>query len=201
LAYSKGGKVSVIYGSFPRAIWNGGRTLTFTCDPFSKERVNQIVRFLNDKGLEVRMTFTNSLLEEKHLTDEYCNMILEAMDNGFGNSIITASTLLDEYLKKEHPNLGLISSITKGGDFETFKKAYESDLYKMVVIYPKNNILNYLKTNTSFTEREERIEVLIASGCGHCPMTAHHYKIESLNNLHQKIMQEYECFRNTEAYQ
>lgn len=198
LTHNSGGRVSAIYGSFPRAIWNGGRTLSYTCSPLSKEQIEKTISFLNNENIEVRMTFTNSLLENSHLNNEYCNMILEAMDNGFGNSIITASPILDAYLQKEHPNLGLISSITKGNDFNTFKKAYESNIYKMVVVYPKRKILNYLKNNTSFHEREERIEVLIASGCGHCPITAIHYEAESFNNLHQGHIKRHNCFRDME---
>jgi hypothetical protein len=193
LKFNSKGKITVFYGSFPRAIWNGGRTLSFNSVPINKGTVEHTVNFLNDRGIKLRMTFTNSLLEEKHLSDEYCNMILKILDNGFGNGIITASPLLDKYLKENYPNLPRISSITKGGDFETFKEAFYQD-YEMIVIYPRNNILEFLQKETTLQERQ-RIEVMLSSGCGYCPFTKEHYYVESYNNLYQKTEKSFTCYR------
>lgn len=196
----EGGKVTAFYGTFPRAIWNGGRTMLFPKEAMlSQDQIESLITYLNDMDLEVRMTFTNMLLRECDLNDEYCNMILKAMDNGFGNRIIVASDILEEYLIKNFPNLKLISSITKGGDFNTFKESYDKK-YDMVVIHPKKNILKFLEENTSLEERQH-IEVLLKSGCSNCPMTKKHYETESFNNLYPDLaIKNFQCFKSTAAY-
>ena len=121
----KNSQIAGVYGSFDGAIWNGGRII-----PKSKTDLYEIestVKLLNSRNIKCRMTFTNSLLTKEHLKDNYCNSILEILDNNFGNEIIIASPVLEEYLIQTHPNLPLVSSITKGNDFETFSTAINQD--------------------------------------------------------------------------
>lgn len=193
-------KITVMYGQFPQSLWSGGRSVNFDVPKFTRDEMVRFVDRLNQKGIKVRMTFTNTLLAEKHLDDEYCNLALEVLDNSFGNGIITASPLLENYIHTTHPNLGLISSITKGGDFETFKQAFEDDKYEMVVIYARVEILDYLNSHATAEERGNRVEILLSSGCGHCPIAKEHYAVESYNNLHQKEIKFHTCYKDRVGY-
>lgn len=192
-----GGSVNVFYGVFPKAIWHGGRTLFFFDQkPFSKSEVEDCIGYINSQGIKVRMVFTNLLLEPSHLNDEYCNMILDVMDNGFGNGVIVASELLDDYIRKTHPNLPLISSITRGERLNTFQDVISKRDYEMVVIYAKQNILNYIDT-IGFDKN--KTEILLASGCAYCPIQHQHYEIESYNNLHQADVKHHICYRQRQG--
>lgn len=189
-----GGIVNIFYGVFPKAIWHGGRTLNFfNQQQVLKKDMEKCISYLNEQKITARMVFTNSLIQQQHLTDEYCNTILEVMDNGYGNGIIVASDLLENYIRKTHPNLPLISSITKGPDLNTFIQASQRD-YEMIVIYAKNNILEYIE-KTNFDKN--KIEILISSGCGYCPFQQQHYEIESYNNLYQARLKSFKCYRGT----
>jgi collagenase-like PrtC family protease len=60
----------------------------------------------------LRFTFSNSLLEEKHIYDTYCNLIMEEADTG-NNEVIVNSPILEQYLRENYPNYKYISSTTK----------------------------------------------------------------------------------------
>lgn len=97
-----------LYGSFPNAIWNGGR-----CE-FGKidiSKFKDIVECVNSLGIAIRYTFTNSLLKEEHLTDEYCNKLMEICNNG-KNEVIINSRLLENYLRLHYPHFKYILSTT-----------------------------------------------------------------------------------------
>lgn len=186
-----------MYGSFPGALWNGGRPPSKE-DSFNKEQIKLLIDFLNSNNIECRMTFTNCLLEEKHLGDPYCNTILDLMDNNKGNKIIINSQVLEDYIRQTHPNLGLISSITKGNTLDIFAENIVKPQYDLVVCYPKKNILEYIDKNVSIEDRG-RIEVMLNSGCAYCKNGDQHYKIESYNNLYgeKKTMT---CYRALPDY-
>ncbi len=57
-------QVGSVYGTFPGAIWNGGRAV-FGLIP--KHEIENTLKLYNSEGIPVRFTWTNSLLEEKHL--------------------------------------------------------------------------------------------------------------------------------------
>lgn len=72
-------KISAVYGSFPNCIWNGGRA---NYGAINRPIMQQTIEELNKRGIAVRYTFTNPLLEEKHMSDVYSNICLELADNG-----------------------------------------------------------------------------------------------------------------------
>ena len=183
--------VKGLYGSFPGTVWNGGRVIDMY--KIDYDIISYYISLLNENNIKCRLTFTNSLLDKTHLQDIYCNTILDIIDNGFGNEIITYSPILEEYLHTTHPNLGLVSSITKGHDLETFKSAIQSNKYNMVVAYPKQNILNYIKDLS--IEKQQQVEILLNSGCSHCPIMQQHYRTISQDNLEQTFTN-FDCYRN-----
>lgn len=144
------------------------------------------------------MTFTNSLLEKEHLDDDYCNLILTLLDNGNNNAVIVNSPILEEYIKHNYPNLLLVSSITKGNDFQTFKTALWSDNYYMVVAYPKLEILNYIKQLPE--SMKMKVELLTDTECCYCKCNFKHYNQESFNNLYNTYITEHQCYKSLPNY-
>lgn len=97
-------KIASVYGSFNNIIWNGGRVRTGK--NVSINEMNQMLRQLNDAGVAVRYTYTNSELEEKHLSDTLANLTMELANNG-KNEVLVNSPILEKYLRKNYPNFDI----------------------------------------------------------------------------------------------
>lgn len=91
-------QIGSVYGTFPGAIWNGGRAVIGIA---GKKDIENILFGYNSKGIPVRFTWTNSLLEEKHLSDTYCNLIMKMADNGL-NQVLVNTQVLEEYIRREY---------------------------------------------------------------------------------------------------
>ena len=127
-------EIGSIYGSFPSAIWNGGRVMHGMC---LSEKINNIISNFNNLDMPLRFTFTNSLLEEKHIYDTYCNLIMEYANNG-KNEVLTNSIILENYLRENYPNFKYIASTTQGlRDIDKINKA--CDKYDLVVTDSRDN--------------------------------------------------------------
>ena len=63
--------IGSVYGTFPSAIWNGGRVIFGGLA--SRDDMMQCYKAFNDLGIPLRHTFTNSLITEKLCYDAYCN--------------------------------------------------------------------------------------------------------------------------------
>ena len=75
--------IGSVYGTFPGAIWNGGRAVFGIT---GKDDIKSVLNIYNSREIPVRFTWTNSLLEEKHVHDTYCNLIMQLADNGIYDS-------------------------------------------------------------------------------------------------------------------
>ena len=106
--FNEGIEFGGIYGTFPGAIWNGGRLV---CGVTSSTNMKETISLFNDANIPLRYTYTNPLLEEKHLYDTYCNLTMELANNEM-NEVIINSPLLEEYLRKNYPNFKYILSTT-----------------------------------------------------------------------------------------
>ena len=102
-------EIGSVYGTFPGAIWNGGRAVIGVTQ---KSDMEKIISTYNSFGVPVRFTWTNSLIEEKHLDDTYCNLIMSVADNG-KNQVLVNKQILEDYLRKRYPDFKYISSTTK----------------------------------------------------------------------------------------
>lgn len=60
-------KIGSIYGSPSDCIWSGGRISYTDCDP------KKVFALMKEYNISSRLTFSNSLIEEKHLSDVKCN--------------------------------------------------------------------------------------------------------------------------------
>ena len=89
-------EIGSIYGAPADCIWGGGRA------GFGEDDPREVLEFMQKYQISARLTFSNSLLREEHLTDEKCNELCKLFENGQGkgNGVILHSDLLLEYLKK-----------------------------------------------------------------------------------------------------
>ena len=161
--------IDSVYGSFPNAVWNGGRVCLGMND---SKNVEDTLAYFNNRGVSVRYTFTNHLIEEKHTHDLWCNLLLDKADNG-KNAIILNSDILNQYIKDTHPGFERISSTTKCLEtIEEFNKECERDFSLCVLHYDLNNDFDALK----LIKRPEKTEILVNESCEeHCKLRQMHY--------------------------
>lgn len=170
--------VGSVYGTFPGAIWNGGR---FVYGVSAKRDMEQMIQTYNRFGVPVRFTWTNSLLEEKHTYDTYCNMIMDIANNG-KNQVLVNTKVLEDYLMNKYPNFKYISSTTKRiTTLEGMQKELENGYFMVVLDYDLNHNEEVL---TALEPEAGRVEILVDEICyPNCPKRTAHYKDESLRQL------------------
>lgn len=172
--FRDGYKVGAVYGTFPGAIWNGGRA---TFGLTLKSDMKKIIDTYNKFGVPVKFTWTNSLIEEEHVHDTYCNLIMDIANNGM-NHVLCNSPILEVYLRNKYPDFKYISSTTKRiKDLDELKKEFEKDYELVVLDYDLNHDENALKELEPYADR---IEILVDEICfPNCKKRIDHYKEES----------------------
>ncbi len=167
----------IVHGS-PLCIWNSGRVV-----PHLLRENGEIVAAgiaYEKRKIALYLTFTNLLLEEKHLNDISCNELCKfALEHNptKRNSVIVGSDLLRDYLRKEYPDLRLVSSILKvtkergKGNMDVYKRL--ADEYDEVMVHP-DDVRNY-----DFLEKiedKDRHILLVNEYCiRNCPLRPFHY--------------------------
>ena len=181
-------QIGSVYGTFPGAIWNGGRAVIGIA---GKKDIENILFGYNSKGIPVRFTWTNSLLEEKHLQDTYCNLIMKMADNGL-NQVLVNTQVLEEYIRREYPKYKLISSTTKRiTDKELLQKELLKDYYLVVLDYDLNHEEAVLKDLEPYAGR---IEILVNEVCvPGCPKREEHYRQQSQMQLEFDVNTAFSC--------
>lgn len=176
--FREGYCVGSVYGTFPGAIWNGGR---FVYGVSAKRDMEQMIQTYNRFGVPVRFTWTNSLLEEKHVYDTYCNMIMDIANNG-KNQVLVNTKVLEDYLMEKYPNFKYISSTTKRiTTLEGMQKELENGYFMVVLDYDLNHSEEVLK---ALEPEAGRVEILVDEICyPNCPKRTAHYRDESLRQL------------------
>ena len=182
--FREGVEIASFYGVFPPAVWNGGRTVGGTT---SVDFMKEAIRVANNAGIPLRFTFTNPMLKEEHLHDEFCNTIMKLADNGF-NEVIVNSPLLEDYIRTTYPNYKLTSSTCKRiTDVEELKAELEKDYHIVVLDYDLNNKFDILES----LPHKEKIEILSNACCDPgCKLRKTHYQLigeqQILYNEHLK---------------
>ena len=102
-------RIGSIYGAPPDCIWGGGRIGSGDC------AAQEALALTREYGVSARLTFSNSLLREEHLTDQKCNALCRLFSESDGpqNGVIVHSELLLRYLRERYPKLYFVSSTTK----------------------------------------------------------------------------------------
>ena len=101
-------EIGSLYGAPADCLCGGGRT---GC---SRHTAREVLALAQEYGISARLTFSNSLLREEHLTDPKCNALCAQFAQGsVQNGVIVHSDLLVDYLQEHYPELYLVSSTTK----------------------------------------------------------------------------------------
>lgn len=174
-------EIGSIYGAPADCIWGGGRV------GFGEDNAEDVLALLREYGISGRLTFSNSLLREEHLTDRKCNRLCQMFatnrdtthmgmanrdaiehDVTFGsvaNGVIVYSDLLVDYLRKNYPDLYLVSSTTKVlTEFDQFLSELQREEFRYVVPDFRLNKKLELMQGLSVKEKD-KVEFLINECC------------------------------------
>lgn len=175
--FREGVEIASVYGTFPPAIWNGGR---FQYGKSDKDFIKTVIKNFNDRGIPLRFTFTNPMLEKKHLSDKFCNAIMHYADNGM-NEVIVASPLLEEYIRKNYPNYKITSSTCKRiTDPDKLYDEISKDYHIVVIDYDLNNKFDVLEK----IQDKKKCELLVNACCNPgCKRRSDHYKAIGIEQL------------------
>ena len=102
-------EIGSIYGAPADCIWGGGRA------GFGENDPEEVLELMQEYGISARLTFSNSLLRQEHLSDRKCNALCRLFERNREprNGVIIYSELLLEHLKEQYPGLYFVSSTTK----------------------------------------------------------------------------------------
>ncbi len=102
-------EIGSIYGAPMDCLWGGGRV------GFGDADLEAVVSLMKEYGISARLTFSNSLLGEEHLSDRKCNALCALFEKSgpVQNGIIVHSDLLLDYIKAKYPGFYFVSSTTK----------------------------------------------------------------------------------------
>ena len=153
--------IGSIYGAPDECLWGGGRV------GFGEEKPSDVAALMKKYNISSRLTFSNSLLKEEHLTDKKCNMLCRLFENNGSskNGIIVYSDLLLDYLKEKYPDFYFVSSTTKVlTDFSDFEKELNRKDFAYVVPDFRLN-KEFEKLNSLPQELKDKVEFLSNECC------------------------------------
>ena len=153
--------IGSVYGAPENCIWGGGRIEEGTQNP------KDVLALLKEYEISGRLTFSNSLLSGKHLSDSRCNAICRMFEESDGpeNGVIVHSELLLDYLRRTYPGLYFVSSTTKVlTEFPELLKELNREEFRYVV--PDFRLNKKLKErNTLSSAEKDKVEFLCNECC------------------------------------
>ena len=154
-------EIGSIYGAPADCLWGGGRA------GFGEASPRDVLALMQEYGISARLTFSNSLLREEHLSDQKCNALcrLFAESGGVQNGVIVHSDLLLEYLAQRWPGLYFVSSTTKVlTDFRELQSELDrADFRYVVPDFRLNRQFDALSTLTQ--AQKDKVEFLCNECC------------------------------------
>ena len=154
-------EIGSIYGAPSDCIWGGGRTSFGYSDP------EDVLDLMREYGISARLTFSNSLLREEHLTDKKCNELCKMFEHSHSpqSGVIVHSDLLLNYLQKNYPDLYLVSSTTKVlTDFQDFLTEVNREEFRYVVPDFRLN-KQFEKLDLMSQHQKDKVEFLCNECC------------------------------------
>ena len=154
-------EIGSIYGAPSDCIWGGGRTSFGYSDP------EDVLNLMREYGISARLTFSNSLLREEHLTDKKCNELCKMFEHSHSpqSGVIVYSDLLLNYLQKNYPDLYLVSSTTKVlTDFQDFLTEVNREEFRYVVPDFRLN-KQFEKLDLMSQHQKDKVEFLCNECC------------------------------------
>ena len=153
--------IGSIYGAPADCLWGGGRA------GFGEASPREVLALTQEYGISARLTFSNSLLREEHLSDRKCNTLcrLFAESGGAQNGVIVHSDLLLDYLKQRWPGLYFVSSTTKVlTDFHALKSELDRAEFRYVV--PDFRLNRQFDALSALTQaQKDKVEFLCNECC------------------------------------
>lgn len=154
-------EIGSIYGAPADCIWGGGRA------GFGEHEPREVFALMQEYGISARLTFSNSLLSEEHLSDRKCNALCAMLEESEGvqNGVIVHSDLLLDYLKINYPGLYFVSSTTKVlTDFGELLSEVNRDEFRYVVPdFRLNRVFD--KWDTLSAAQRDKVEFLCNECC------------------------------------
>lgn len=153
--------IGSVYGAPENCIWGGGRIEEGTQNP------KDVLALLKEYGISGRLTFSNSLLSGKHLSDSRCNAICRMFEESDGpeNGVIVHSELLLDYLRRTYPGLYFVSSTTKVlTEFPELLKELNREEFRYVVPDFRLN-KKFKEWNTLSSDEKDKVEFLCNECC------------------------------------
>ena len=172
-------EIGSIYGAPADAIWGGGRV------GFGDESAEKVAELMSEYSISARLTFSNSLLSQEHLSDKKCNALCSIFerstsistneDDRYGktiqdgesarNGVIIHSDLLLDYIRKNYPGFYFVSSTTKVlTDFNDLEKELNRSEFEYVVPDFRLN-KEFAKLNALSDEQKSKVEFLCNECC------------------------------------
>ena len=172
--------IGSIYGAPADCIWGGGRA------GFGEHDSKEVLALMREYGISARLTFSNSLLREEHLSDKKCNALcaLFELENSVQSGVIVHSELLLDYLKTHYPQLYFVSSTTKVlTEFQQLRAETAREEFRYVVPdFRLNHAFDRLDTLTP--GQKDKVEFLCNECCWFgCTERKRCYEVVSRQNL------------------
>lgn len=123
---------------------------------------------INSKTVGKRINFSNILVEEQDIEDEYANLILEKFNNG-SNYIEISNLSIAEKIKQNFPNYNLIFS-ENANFIHTFttdiiNMINEQDIFSLITIPPSIALnFDFLKK----IKKRKNLEITVNNLCNNC---------------------------------
>ena len=154
-------EIGSIYGAPADCIWGGGRA------GFGENNPEEVLELMREYGISARLTFSNSLLRQEHLSDRKCNALCRLFERNREpqNGVIIYSELLLEYIKEQYPGLYFVSSTTKVlTDFTQLEEEIRrKDFHYVVPDFRLNKAFD--KLNTLSQAEKDKVEFLCNECC------------------------------------
>lgn len=176
--------IASVHGA-PPFEWNGGRPFCLYNDgacsynKISLEKIEKTLRNYDQLGIACNCVFSNHLLEEIDLKNEYGNSILDMLctyNSSSKNGVILANPLLLHHIRYKFPTLKVISSVINATIYNKKRLLYYTEnngQYDRIVIHPDDNDISYLSQLSP-----QGMEILINESClPNCKMREKHYEL------------------------
>ena len=154
-------EIGSIYGAPQDSIWGGGRV------GFGEEDPESVAALMKEYDISARLTFSNSLIREEHLSDKKCNRLCEMFEQTgtVENGVVIYSDLLLDYIKDKYPGFYFVSSTTKViTDFTQFEEELKREEFRFVVPDFRLN-KKYDALNSLPDELKKKVEFLCNECC------------------------------------
>ena len=173
-------EIGSIYGAPADCLWGGGRV------GFGEERPADVAEMMREYAVSARLTFSNSLLREEHLSDKKCNALCALFEKSGAaeNGVIICSDLLLHYIQEKYPGLYFVSSTTKVlTEFEQLEDELNRGEFRYVVPdFRLNKAFDRLNALTG--SQKQKVEFLCNECCWYdCPDRKACYENVSRKNL------------------